>query len=406
MSATTAPILLRLADEATLLHADGRTLALEAKDALLLAYLAIEGPTPRAALAALLWPEADGARARGNLRQRLMRLRQSVGMRLVVGAAQLALADEVAHDLAGAHGVLGGLRFPDAPTGDAWLCGQRERQSSALRQSIERQAEALERAGELSAALPVAQALLRLEPLSEAAHRRVMRLHYLRGDRAEALLAFDRCERMLKDDVGAKPSSETMALLQTLEQVQAPAWVPGQALPASALRPPRLIGRAAELTALASAWVAEQAFVVTGPAGSGKSRLLDAIADADASLLMVRARPGDDKVPLATLDRLVQRLAQRWPVLGAVPAYARFLTRGGGPAQGQPPSVQLVAPLVASLIEAARANGLGALVLDDLQFADEASADTWQELVLWPTLAGLRFGFASRLDNVAAQSRV
>src|SRR5664279_4796429 len=117
-------------------------------------------------------------------------------------------------------------------------------------------------------------------------------------------------------------------------------------------------------------------FIVTGQAGAGKSRLLDAMAETQPGMLILRARPGDDKVPLATLDRLVHRLTQRWPVLGAVPAYARFLARLAGPAQGQSPSVQSVTPMVAALMEAARAHGLGAVVLDDLQFADEASAET------------------------------
>src|SRR5204862_4179902 len=123
----------------------------------------------------------------------------------------------------------------------------------------------------------------------------------------------------------------------------APAWLPGQALPASALRPPQLIGRAAELTALASAWAAQRLFVVTGQAGAGKSRLLDAMAEAQPGVLVLRARPGDDKVPLATLDRVVHRLRERWPELGAVRAYARFIAQMSGPREGQAPTVQSVA---------------------------------------------------------------
>jgi DNA-binding SARP family transcriptional activator len=396
---------LELVDLSLVTHADGSSNALAARDAALLAWLALEGPTPRAQLAELLWPHSDPVAARNTLRQRLFHLKRHCG-ELVAGVAALRLADGVEHDLADAEGVLGELQFPDAPALDAWLRGQRERRVDRTRRDLERQVRALEDAGELAAALPVAQALLRLDPLSEAAHRHVMRLHYLRGDRAAALLAFDDCERTLKDEVGTRPSADTLALLQTIEQALAHAWLQGQALPASALRPPQLIGRAAELSELAKAWAAQQLFVVTGQAGSGKSRLLDALADTQPGVLVLRARPGDDKVPLATLDRLVHRLSERWPELGAVPAYARFIAQMSGPREGQAPTVQSVAPMLVELLRAARAQGLCALVLDDLHFADDASVDTWQELLVWPALAGLRFGFASRLDGDIASARV
>ena len=407
---------LELAELALATHADGSSSALAPRDAALLAWLALEGSTSRAQLAELLWPGSDPAAARNTLRQRLFHLKRHCGELVTVsgmGSTALRLADGVVHDLADAEGVLGDLQFPDAPALDAWLCGQRERRVNTTRRALERQARALEEAGELAAALPVAQALLRLDRLNEAAHRHVMRLHYLRGDRAGALLAFDDCERALKDEVGTQPCADTLALLHTIEQALPHAWVSGQPLPASALRPPQLIGRGAELLALANAWAAHHLFVVSGQAGTGKSRLLDALTEARPGVLVLRARPGDDKVPLATLARLVHRLGERWPVLGAVPAYARFLAQVSGPVEGQVPTVQAVAPMLVELLRAAVGQGLAGLLLDDLQFADAASADIWQELLaaapggpLPGPLAGLRFGFASRVDGDAAAARV
>ena len=403
--AAPAAMRLHLVDLASATLADGSNSALAPRDAALLAWLALEGPTPRARLAELLWPESDPGAARNTLRQRLFHLKKHCG-ELVSGGNVLRLADAVQHDLAGSGSVLGQLRFPDAPALDAWLRDQREQRAGAARQSLELEARALEDAGELAAALPIAEALLRLDVLSEAAHRRVMRLHYLRGDRAAALLAFDRCERSLKDEVGTRPSEETLALLRTVEQAHPHTWITGQALPASALRPPKLIGRDAELRELANAWAAGQLFVVTGQAGSGKSRMLDAFAEARDGVLVLRARPGDDKVPLATLDRLVHRLGERWPGLGAAPAYAHFMSWAAGPDAGQPPTAQSIAPIVCALLRAAHAQGLHGLVLDDLQFADDASADTWQELLASPVLDELRFGFASRPEGEIATTRI
>jgi DNA-binding SARP family transcriptional activator/tetratricopeptide (TPR) repeat protein len=396
---------IELADLALATRADGSSIALAPRDAVLLAWLALEGPTSRARLAELLWPASTTEAARNTLRQRLFHLRKHCGQ-LVTGGNALRLADTVRHDLDTAVGVLGDLQFPDAPDLNRWLHDQRERRIGVQRRDLEAQAQALENAGELAAALPVAQALLRLDALSEAAHRHVIRLHYLRGDRASALLAFDHCERTLKDEIGARPSAETMALLQTIEQAHPHTWLPGQALPASALRPPQLIGRAAELTKLVNDLAAERMFVISGQAGAGKTRLLDALAETQPGLLVVRARPGDDKVPLATLDRLVRCLCECWPVLGALPAYARFIAQMSGPGEGQAPTMRSVAPILVDLLRAARGHGLRALVLDDLQFADDASVDTWQELLVWPALADLRFGFASRSDGVTAQTRL
>ena len=52
---------------------------------------------------------------------------------------------------------------------------------------------------------------------------------------------------------------------------------------------------------------------MTGAAGVGKSRFLGALFDSRPDVLVLRARPGDAAVPLATLVRLVESLVERWP---------------------------------------------------------------------------------------------
>src|SRR5258708_14225635 len=71
-------IRLFLRSEAAALLADGRRVELERKEAGLLAYLALEGPSSRSRLAGLLWPDGAEERAPGNLRQRLTRLRKAI----------------------------------------------------------------------------------------------------------------------------------------------------------------------------------------------------------------------------------------------------------------------------------------------------------------------------------------
>ena len=73
--------------------------ALAPRDAALLAWLALEGPTPRSRLAALLWPQSTPESAGNALRQRLFQLRRQLGVELVSGSAILSLAAGVEHDL-------------------------------------------------------------------------------------------------------------------------------------------------------------------------------------------------------------------------------------------------------------------------------------------------------------------
>lgn len=58
---------------------------------------------------------------------------------------------------------------------------------------------------------------MQLQPESEHAPRRVMRLHYLRGGRATVLAAFDRCVDALRRALDVVPGAETRALRVTIE---------------------------------------------------------------------------------------------------------------------------------------------------------------------------------------------
>lgn len=331
----------------------GQPQALTATDALLLAWLALEGPTSRERLAQLLWP-ASGAEAARNRRRasgfsgcasslaRRTRRRQHHAQPGRRRGARSARRDAVA----------GRPAAPDCPELQDWLAGRRRTQHAQARHTLEARIEALEAAGDTAAALPLAQQLLQDEPLSEDAYRRVMRLHYLRGDHAAALLAFDQCEQMLKHEVGAKPSPDTLALLATVESsVALPGAGPSRhSLPAaSVLRPPRLVGRRTELATLQRGLAAGHVVVLVGEAGMGKSRLLQTLAAAEPPL-HASGRPGDNLVPYATIARALRQVLDLDPS-AADPALRRALSPvlpelgSGAPLPRQPPVAQ---PVLAS----------------------------------------------------------
>ncbi|MCB1997648.1 MAG: AAA family ATPase, partial [Rhodoferax sp.] len=353
---------------------DGRCLPLAPRDALLAAWLAIEGPTPRARLAALLWPEAEPGAARNALRQRLFQLRRQLGFALVEGEATLALAAGTTHDLDDADDLLAGCEIGIAGEAGQWVALQRRRRQERLRLSLAELATMAEQARDWDDALAHARELVALDPLSEAAHRRLIRLHYLAGDRAAALRAFDTCEAMLKHEVGTRPSPETLALLATVEAAVPPAADAGTTVPVALLRPPRLLGRDTVRAALVQAVHEGRSVLLRGEPGMGKSRLLDDLSDRlPGPCLRVGARPGDAGVPFALAGRWLRALL----AVGALepgpaqrPLLAHLLPGLGAPEPAQPADL---AAAVEALWMQAVAAGLRVVVIDDLQFGDAAS---------------------------------
>jgi DNA-binding SARP family transcriptional activator len=420
---------LHLCGQGRVVAVAGPCVVLERRDAAMLARLAIEGPTARARVTALLWPDEPAQDVRGRLRQRIYALKRKLGVEPISGSSTLSISPALAWP--GFDGepldaaLLGDDDYADLPEFAEWLSATRQRLQNLRRERLAGEASALEREGRLAEAIACAERLLVLEPLQEHAHRRLMRLHYLRGDRSSALLAFDRCEQALKDDVGATPSIETLELLAQIERSQA-LTRPTQrrVVPVSVLRPPRLVGRDVEWSVLQAAWERGDAVVIVGEAGMGKTRLVDdllqACAPAPGQALQASARPGDERVPYALLGRLLRAvLATRAQALpdGIQAELARLLPELPPAAQ---PAVSLVRTLTgahdggakARLVGALEATfrdavvaGLEAVALDDLHFADTASLEMAQHLAGVP---GVRWLAAFRGAEIgpAAQGLV
>jgi DNA-binding SARP family transcriptional activator len=397
---------LQLANAPHVVGADDAVWALAPRDAALLAWLALEGPTPRTRLAALLWPQSTPESAGNALRQRLFQLRRQLGVELVSGHATLSLAAGVEHDLLDSRRVLGDSGDELGPQMAAWLEQQRERGAVRHRAELEGRADAAEHARDYAGALAHSRELLALEPLSEAAHRRLIRVLYLQGDRAAALLAFDRCEQVLKDEVGTAPSAQTLALLATISAAGVPALpAPAQALPASVLLPPRLVGRETAWRALHEAWDAGRNAVVTGEGGMGKSRLVGDFARARGRTLVVAARPGDERVVYASAARLLRALPSGF-LRGLAPSLRRALawllpelgeTAALPGSEGRSYLFNAVsAALGAESLE------LEGFVVDDLHFADPTSIELLQYAI---GASSRRWIVTARAGEVSAAGR-
>lgn len=409
------------------LRIDGDEHVLERKDAALLALLAVEGRLPRARAAAMLWPDVDAAAARNSLRQRLHRLNKRAVRELVATADDiLTLTAAVTHDLRGANGrsaepiedaleraapeLLDTLDYQDCDAFQDWLVQTRIRQRAARLHALAEQASELERDGQIARALRYAQRIADEDPLLEHGHRRLMRLHYLRGDRAAALSAYQKCRDSLERDLGASPGAETVALAKVIESSAAAAFSVIAPLPVTVLRPPTLVGRATAWAALTQAWETRRIAVVSGEAGVGKSRLLGEFAAARGALVL-GARPGDAHMRYAVLARLLRALrvrgrpaTERWArreLARLVPEFDPAWTPIG---DVDPARLSHAVTLLLSAAAPALPPPVAGVAIDDLQFADAESIEVLATLLRDESLT-VRWLIGARAHELPAGTR-
>ena len=394
-------------------------------DAALLALLALEGATSRSRVVALLWPEADEDAARNVLRQRLFRLRRAAGRDVVVQEELLALAAGVAHDLdlaaldlladaeAADGELLAGFEYDELLGFAHWLATARSQWHAARRDALAAIAARLEEEDRVAQALVYAQRLAREEPLLEHAQRRLMRLHYRRGDRGAALAAYEAFCQALDHELGETPSRETRQLAALIEDSGALPVAATPPRPVAVLRPPRLIGRQAQWRLLEAAWADGQLGIVTGEPGIGKTRLIADFAAAHG-VCVVPTRAGDARVPYALLARLLQALAPAQPAVNpglqpwvrdelarVVPQFA--MPAAGGQAAGALPLGRVDPLRLGHAVQAWLCEcSVAGIVIDDLQFADEATLAMLPQLVDAAGAAGKRWLLAWRINEPPA----
>ncbi|MBM4440090.1 MAG: AAA family ATPase [Candidatus Rokubacteria bacterium] len=271
----------------------------------LLAYLAMPAgrSASRETLAALLWPGTDEPAARNNLRQALFVLRKALGAAagtLAVDATAVTLTAGVSVDVADFEreivqkdpealaaaiarytgDFLSGLTI-DEPPYEEWLVGHRERLRGLMRDGLARLVAHDARTGNLTRALETARRGLALDPLDEATHREVMRLHAATGHPVAALRQYQVCLDALQRELGVEPDAETRALYRQLVE-QRRAGGREESPPTLGSDIP-LVGRDAELARLREGFDAAalghgRVVAILGEAGVGKSRLARELA--------------------------------------------------------------------------------------------------------------------------------
>jgi DNA-binding SARP family transcriptional activator len=209
-----------------------------------LSYLLLypDHPHRREKLADLLWEETPPALARKYLRQALWqiqaRLQHGRDARLEVDPEWIQLHSRSdlqvdVHSFQAAigqcHGTAGaqldpaqcrlleeavGVYRADLLEGweQGWCLAERERLRGALLDALDKLVTWCAARCDCERGLAHARRMLVVDPAREQAYCHIMRLQVLAGNRTEALRTYQRCERLLMQELDVKPSAATQAL--------------------------------------------------------------------------------------------------------------------------------------------------------------------------------------------------
>jgi DNA-binding SARP family transcriptional activator len=316
---------------------------------LLLAYLALHpGAHARGDLADLLWPAVPADSGRSSLRSAVASVRRAVGEAHIaadrerVGLTAVWTDALVFRELLRAGELERALELAGAPllqgfTG-GWVDAERHEHFDRTDHALAVLAARYEEAGDLRRATSLTRRRIALDPLSEPAHRELMRLLAAASDRASALALYAELSERLRAELGIAPSSETRALARALREDGAgeperppPAAILGAAEAASRIDAhadaASLYERAAALTAPALRDHAEtlirlgQARLQAGMASEVREPLLEAaeigrrlgdarlLAEAAIGLSSVPFFPGEEPTDATTVALLGEALA-------------------------------------------------------------------------------------------------
>ncbi len=287
----------------------------------LLAYLVMESHTPhtREELATLFWPELPHSQARHNLRQALFNLRSLLGevngevgflhitrttvqfnaesdywldveafLEHLAACNPKSQIEECVPHLEQAQALYRGDFLKDVLLAECsefeeWMRFHRERLHQQALKLLYRLAEYYEAHGDYEVAIEYARRQVALEPWREEAHRQLMRNLALSGRRNAALVQFQECKRILQQELGIEPSTETVLLFQSIRDGSL-APPQGEEITSRGPQPRRhnlpapltpFVGREQELAYIHQCLEEGRCRLVSilGPGGIGKSRL-------------------------------------------------------------------------------------------------------------------------------------
>jgi len=313
---------------------------------------------------------------------------------------------------------MAGFGLRDSVAFDDWQFFQAEGLRRDLAGALERLARGLAARGEWGPAIAHARRWLALDPLHEPAHRLLIALYAWSDRRAAALRQYRECVRVLGKELGVAPLEETTLLYRAVQENDppppptlsgaGPAAARQTSSPVEAPAPPSegpLVGRAGEWEELLRAYGevgrGGRLVVLEGEAGIGKTRLAEEFVDhaggGGAAVVAARCYAGETNLAYGPFVEGLSAVLRRDGKgrLEGLPAdalgeAARLLPELSGLLPGSHPLPPLDTPgargrfydgVIRVLLAVLGGPAPGVLLLDDLQWADEASLDLLTYLV-------------------------
>lgn len=379
-------------------------------------------PLPREWIGECLWPERTPEQSLGNVRRLLFDLRHelpeiasiiraNVNSLLWPGDADWTAdvqeleraARDAEHltDIRKAAELYRGDLLPSCY--DDWIVPERERLRSLFLDLLWRAVMKAEQEGDVLAALDYARRLLAEEPLREDAHRTLMRLYTLSGDRGAALRTYHLCAATLERELGVEPAPATRDAYELLIG-HAPSH-------AGVAAPGRLIGREREWNRLQAAWRAvelggSRVATLIGEPGIGKTRLLDELGSwaRHRSIRTMYTRGYETEGPLAYAPVVTLLRSAPLPELDAVwmTEVSRLLPELA-PTDQSLMGVDVVPwgreRLFEALARVMLAKQPLLLLVDDIQWVDRDTLEWLHYLLRHGSAAGLLLVCASRPEG-------
>ena len=225
-----------------------------------------------------------------------------------------------------------------------WTFSERERLREQWLTALTELAECHAQQGYYRPAINLCHQVLAADPQRESAYVRLMVYQYYAGDRGQALNTFERCRRILRDELEVEPLPATLRLVGQIRD--GTLWKSGEGprypppvydgrlfeVPYSLGQLP-LAGREREYAWMIAQWRNPRTDVVLveGEAGVGKTRLVEEflgyVTGKDGRVLAARAAPGGESAyatvasalrPLISPLREDNLAAATWWILGSL----------------------------------------------------------------------------------------